>query len=106
MNEIYPVQREDLPDLQEPWRWRSAGCAITTGIIGAILAFGLTQGVQNIPVAPMRVLGGLLLVLVISASIMTRFWTRYAKLGPGGKTLAWAAVLPGGAVLLIWWYVF
>lgn len=105
MSEIYPVQGKDLPDLQEPWRWKRAGCTIVTGIIGGILAFGSAQGMQNIPAAPVRILGGLLMVLAIAALIVTRFCTRYVTLGPGGKTLSWFAALPGGAVLFIWWYM-
>ena len=105
-DEIYPAEGRDLLDPPEPWHWKRAACAVATGIIGAILAFGSTQGApQNIPVGPVRILGGVLLILAILASVVTRFWTRYAALGGGGKTLAWIAILPGAVVLFIWYYV-
>lgn len=95
---------------QERWYRNKVVCAIATGFIGAIFAFEPAQIAHNvlrnnvshdILVPPVRAFGWLLLALAISASIVTRFWTRYDSLGPGGKTLAWAAVLPGRIILYV-----
>lgn len=105
MNEIYPVEGKDLPDLPERWHWKRAGCAIATGFAGTVLAFGKSSSNVNFPVGAVRVLGVVLLLAAIAACVVTRFWTRYAPLGGAAKTLAWAAVIPGGLLLFIWYYI-
>jgi len=108
MNEIYPVQGADLPDPLEPWHWKKAICALTTGIIGIwVMASGLAGAQYGSPALHIAssIPGLIILGIVAAAFIRTKFWTRYNALGAGGRALARLAFYPGGALLFVWWYI-
>lgn len=99
----YAAAPEVLTRMNEQWHWKKAVCAATTGTLGAVLAFGhasATAG-NGPPVALVRILGVVLLLVVLAATAVTRFWSFYDYLHPAGKILAWVAFLPGA----VFWFV-
>jgi hypothetical protein len=89
--------------MDEKWHWKKAICAATTGTLAVVLAFGhanATPG-NGPPVAPVRALGIVFLLVVLAATAVTRFWSSYDYLHPAGKILAWAAFLPGA----VFWFI-
>ena len=61
--------------MNEQWHWKKAICAATTGALGAVLAFGVTDATpgNGPPVALIRILGVVLLLVVLGGTAVTRF---------------------------------
>ena len=79
----------------EPWHSWMALCAFGTGVLGVASLFN-SHGA-----AGLILLGILLLVAMIAGTVATAFWTRYERLTPGRKAVAWAGFGPG-AIIGIW----
>lgn len=87
-------------EVDEPWHGYMLLSSLVTG------AFGVAAIANGDP--GLIVLGVLILLLIIAAGWLSRFWVIVDHLDPIPKTVIWIAAIPGGAVAIavLWTFKF